>query len=300
MPLTSVLFKFYTFSEFVSIVYNNFGVGNLIILGLSYFTVLVYVAMITRSNPLSIERGRLYIGSFVREIAFMVLVLVIVLLFQSLDLWHGFLVFAHFSLIYVVIYLAREVLLRNMKYLSSYESYFALRTAMKYLPSYESYFTLRTSPYPPLLSEVLLYIRSLQKKMYESMQAHGESPDKTKILTHLARMWRSRALFWAMMLVLGYYFIVFDPSFPFICWILIVYSLAMGGVTGAVYYAFLIHARTTPYLIIETSNKEKHEGFLITKNKDFYILKTGYSDRFILRRLVVKITLLEYPPENTT
>jgi len=285
LTLTDALFEFYTFSEFVRTVYNTLGVGNLIVLGLSYLAVLVYFARMPGLNPLSIEHGKLYVGSFIQETTFMVSVLVAVLLFQSIGLWRGFVVFVHFSFIYIAILLALIALLGNMKDLYSYESYRDLRT----------------TPSLPLLVEVLLYIRSLQKEMHEPMQARGRKLKVIKIPPTLAKMWQSRALFWTMMLMLGYYFIVFDPSFPLIYWIFIVYSLAMGGVIGAVYYALIIHVRTSPYLIIKTFNKETHKGFLITRDEDLYILKAENGDSLLPSQLVVEIApaIPEDPPEET-
>jgi len=281
LSLTSVLFEFYTFSEFIRAVYNTLGLGNLTLLGLSYFAILVYFSRMPRLSPLSMEPGKLYVISFIQETIFMISALVLVLHFQHMGLRLGFVVLAHFSLIYIVIYLALEVLLKNIK-----DLYY-----------YESYLYLRMTPSLPLLLEVLPYIRSFWKKMRESMQAQWGSPDATKIPPPLAKMWRSRTIFWTMMLTLGYYFIVFNPSFPLIYWIFIVYFLAAGGVIGTAYYALIIHVRTTPYLIIKTSTGEEHKGFLITRDEDLYILKTREGDELLPSRLVVEVVPSE-PPEN--
>ena len=282
MSLTSVIFEFYTFSEFIRAVYNTLGVGNLTLLGLSYFAILVYFSRMPRLSPLSMEPGKLYVISFIQETIFMISALVFVLHFQHMGLWRGFVVLAHFLLIYIVIYLPLKVLLKNIK-----DLYY-----------YESYLYLRITPSLPLLLEVLPYIRSFGKRCMNRCKLKGGSPDVTKIPPPLAKMWRSRTIFWTMMLTLGYYFIVFNPSFPLIYWIFIVYSLAAGGVIGTAYYALIIHVRTTPYLIIKTSTGEKHKGFLITRDEDLYILKTQEGDKVLPSRLVVEVVVLSKPPEN--
>ena len=75
----------------------------------------------------------------------------------------------------------------------------------------------------------------------------------------------------------------------------------MGGVIGAVYYALIIHVRTSPYLIIKTFNKETHKGFLITRDEDLYILKAENGDSLLPSQLVVEIApaIPEDPPEET-
>lgn len=280
MSLSSVLFEFYTFSEFIMVVYNTFGVGNLVLLGLSYLTVLVYSARLLKLSPLSVERGKFYVGSFIRETMYMISLLISLFLFRYMSLWRGFMVFVHFSLIYIMLLLPFYVLLENMKDLYSYESYL----------------TLRTTPSLPLFIEVpyyilYTYIESFRKKMHEPMQARGRELKVIKIPPTLAKMWGSRALFWTMMFMLAYYFIVFDPSFPLIYWIFIVYSLAVRGVIGTLYYALIIHVRSSPCLTIKTFNGEIHRGFLITRDDDLYILKTQSGDRLLLSQLVVEVTL---------
>uniref|UniRef100_A0A7C2FEQ2 Uncharacterized protein n=1 Tax=Thermosphaera aggregans TaxID=54254 RepID=A0A7C2FEQ2_9CREN len=66
MTLLELLFESYTFKGLLKAIVNVLGVNNIVLLALSYFAVLIYVARMPSMIPLSHELGKIRVAAFMQ------------------------------------------------------------------------------------------------------------------------------------------------------------------------------------------------------------------------------------------
>jgi len=107
-------------------VVNLIGVNNLVILALSYFAVIVYVARVPSMGPLSHEMEKIRVAPFVQQTFYILSFILVLRLIFRFD-WSYFLALVHFSVIYAAILIPLVYMSKNIVKVSTYEGYLELR-----------------------------------------------------------------------------------------------------------------------------------------------------------------------------
>jgi|GEM_PF-5669897 len=104
--------------------------------------------------------------------------------------------------------------------------------------------------------------------------------------------------YWLSLFFSFIYFTVFDPSLPLIHWILILYSLSSALIIGVFVYSFISHMWSILHVIVKTSNGEQREGFLISSDNNFCLIKTRKGDLLIPTSQILEIVPSEPSAEQ--
>jgi len=65
----------------------------------------------------------------------------------------------------------------------------------------------------------------------------------------------------------------------------------MGIIIAVVFHALIIHVRQAIYVVVKASNGKQYRGFLVSKDEDYYIVKTAEGDQLILSKQVDEILI---------
>lgn len=121
-----LLFQPYTFEETLKATYDLFGINNLILLGLSYFAIIVYVVRVPIMSPFSEEIAKSGAASFIQQLFYIISFIPFIKLLFGINLNYLFNL-GHFALIYFAIVIPFFRIIKDISLLSTYESYIVIK-----------------------------------------------------------------------------------------------------------------------------------------------------------------------------
>ena len=156
--------------------------------------------------------------------------------------------------------------------------------------TYEGYFKLRNLA---TLSTPLRLKQLIEKPSIKEIKSLIKETLKNNLREYWFFIWYWLSLFFSFI-----YFTVFDPSLPLIHWILILYSLSSALIIGVFVYSFISHMWSILHVIVKTSNGEQREGFLISSDNNFCLIKTRKGDLLIPTSQILEIVPSEPSAEQ--